>query len=139
MIEGESKYLCGKCQARGGPSFHALAKNRHPLSPQISQGGSRCSAERGGMIGGFLKLVRGRDAEDLFRDPLAYTLLSLIAYRARRSEGLGVHGLEPGEALIGDHESVGMTRKQYRVRLNRLVCGSLWPSEGPAEGPSQRY
>jgi hypothetical protein len=77
------------------------------------------------MSGGFLKLVRGRDVEDLFRDPLAYTLLSLIAYRARRSEGFDVHGLEPGEALIGDHESVGMTRKQYRVRLNRLVCGGF--------------
>jgi len=90
------------------------------------------------MNGGFLKLVRGRDVEDLFRDPLAYTLLSLIAYRARRSEGFNVNGLELGEALIGDHESVGMTRKQYRVRVNRLVNGGFLAVRRASKGTIAR-
>ena len=73
------------------------------------------------MSNGFIKLNRGPDTDDLLLDPQAFALLCQVAMRARRTGGYNVHALEVGEALIGDHRQLGMTRRQYRTRLDRLA------------------
>ena len=70
---------------------------------------------------GFIKLNRGPDTDDLLRDPPALALMCQIAMRARRTEGYNVHGLEVGEALIGDYKKIGLSRRQYRTRLEKLA------------------
>lgn len=48
-------------------------------------------------------------------------LLMLVAFRARYAdEPCPVLGLEHGEARIGDHESAGLSRQQYRTALETL-------------------
>lgn len=69
---------------------------------------------------GFLMLQRSKETEELLREPGCFTLLTLIAYRARRTDGFSVHGLKPGEALIGDHGSCGLTQRQYRTAKVKL-------------------
>jgi hypothetical protein len=69
----------------------------------------------------WIKLIRSYEVQQLLRDPLAFTLLTVIALRARwRRSGFDVQGLQLGEALIGDYSSYGMSRRQYRTRLERL-------------------
>jgi hypothetical protein len=72
-------------------------------------------------MSGFVKLIRGPDTDELLLDPPAFALLCQVALRARRTDGYNVHKLEVGEALIGDYKKVGLTRRQYRTRLDRLV------------------
>ncbi len=74
---------------------------------------------------GFLKMMRSRATEELLRDPLSFSLLSLIAFRARWRSRFAVEGVEMFEALIGDHDRCGMTRQQYRSRLRRLQKWNL--------------
>jgi len=71
---------------------------------------------------GFVMLYRGEDADDLMRHPNAFTLLSLIASRARYANSARLDGLKIGQALIGDWEAAGLTRGQYRAALKRLVA-----------------
>jgi hypothetical protein len=72
-------------------------------------------------VNGFIQLKRSLETRELLaRDPLAFALLTQIAMRARRSKS-SIDDLEPGEALIGDFENYGMTRRQYRTRVARLV------------------
>lgn len=52
--------------------------------------------------------------------PNVFTLFALIAQRARRIPGLP-DGLLPGEALLGDYESSGLSRKQYRTAIEILI------------------
>lgn len=70
-------------------------------------------------MAGHLKLNRGEMTEDLLSRPNEFTLLSIIAYRARRKSST-VAGLKPNQALIGDYASYGMTRAAYRYALNNL-------------------
>jgi hypothetical protein len=72
---------------------------------------------------GFVKLMRSPFTIELLRDPLAFALLTMIALRARRQRGLD--GLQAGEALIGDHDSYGLTRQQYRSRCAKLGKSGL--------------
>ena len=65
--------------------------------------------------------MRSAGTIELLRDLLAFGLLALIAFRARWHSGFSTDGLEIGEALIGDYKKCGMTRRQYRTRLARLV------------------
>jgi hypothetical protein len=76
---------------------------------------------------GFLKLMRTPETHELLHsDPLAFTLLTVIALRARWRTAFNVRGLKCGEALLGDYKAIGLTRQQYRTRLDRLVkCGLL--------------
>lgn len=68
----------------------------------------------------FLKLIRSDYTQWLMKKyPWAYLLLNLIALRACRSLP-NSDGLKIGEALIGDHESIGATRGQYRHALTVL-------------------
>lgn len=70
----------------------------------------------------FFKVKRSKATEELLKDRNAWTLLSLIAYRARRTNEFNIHNLDPGEALIGDFKSCGLTtRQEYREALKRLV------------------
>lgn len=70
--------------------------------------------------GGFIKQQRSDDVLELARDPYAFTLLGVIAQRARRTGGFSVLGLKPGEALIGDYEAYGMTEQRYRTAKKHL-------------------
>lgn len=68
----------------------------------------------------YIKLMRSEIVVQLLRDPNAFVLATVIAYRARRTDSFNVHGLDVGEALIGDHASYGLTRQQYRGAMQRL-------------------
>ncbi len=66
-------------------------------------------------------MVRGKEIEELAKDPPAFVLMWQIAYRARRNSDFSVDNLKVGEALIGDYANIGLTRRQYRTRLDRLT------------------
>jgi hypothetical protein len=72
---------------------------------------------------GFVKLMRSAESQELLaNDPLAFALLAVIALRARwRSASFNVLGLKLGEALVGDYDKMGFTRRRYRTRLARLA------------------
>ncbi len=46
--------------------------------------------------------------------------------------------MEAGEALIGDHGEIGLTRKQYRTRLERLKAANLISAKGGNRGTIAR-
>jgi uncharacterized phage protein (TIGR02220 family) len=73
-------------------------------------------------MNGWIKLMRSAELlEVLEHYPNAFTLLTLIAVRARRSdEKLNPHNLGLGEALIGDYQAAGMSRQQYRTAIDKL-------------------
>ncbi len=80
---------------------------------------------------GFLKLQRGPATENLMQDPTAFMLLLQIAWRAWRSSEPNMAGLTTGQAFVGDHESIGLTRQQYRsarVRLEKWGFASFEPN-----------
>jgi len=69
----------------------------------------------------FIKMQRSPDVDKLLRHPLEFVLLSQIAKRARRSDDdTNIDNLKPGQALIGDYQSLGMSRQQYRRCLTNL-------------------
>ena len=70
---------------------------------------------------GFVKLIRSSETPELMQDPFAFVLLAQIAYRARWRGALNRHDLQIGEALIGDHDSIGLTEQQYREAKKRLT------------------
>jgi hypothetical protein len=73
------------------------------------------------MSEGFLKLRRSAEAfEVLINYPQAFQLLSVIAWRAKRTNDFSAHGLNIGEALIGDFKNYSMTEQQYRTSKKRL-------------------
>jgi hypothetical protein len=72
------------------------------------------------MSEGFIKLLRSEAARELLRDGKAFLLLTAIASRAKRTGDLNIHGLEIGQALIGDHASYGLTKQEYRSAKARL-------------------
>jgi hypothetical protein len=79
-----------------------------------------------GKPNGFIKFSRSPESEELLHDPLSFSLLAAIAFRARwRRSRFSIHGLALGEAFIGDHKNFGMTRQQYRTRVDRLVKWGL--------------
>jgi hypothetical protein len=72
---------------------------------------------------GFIKLYRVDKAYELMKGhPMAFILLTVIALRARRQDGIY---LKAGQALIGDFETYGMSRRQYRTAINHLKNGQL--------------
>jgi hypothetical protein len=72
------------------------------------------------MSDGFVKLRRGEATWELLEDHNAFVLLTVIALRARRTHSFNRHGLQIGQALIGDYEAYGLTEKQYRLAKARL-------------------
>ncbi len=70
----------------------------------------------------FIQLNRESDTVFYLLEklPKAFLLLTLISLRARRISG-HPDGLEIGDAKIGDHESCGLTRQEYRTALDHLI------------------
>ena len=56
---------------------------------------------------------------ELLKHPNEWTLLTLVATRARRIDNK-IEGLSVRQAMIGDHKSCGLTRQQYRTVLINL-------------------
>lgn len=70
---------------------------------------------------GYFKAVRSDDALELVRlNPFAFMLAYFIAYRARYRDGFNADNLQPGEALLGDFKSYGMTEQLYRTAKRHL-------------------
>lgn len=87
---------------------------------------------------GFLKLVRSEESLELIKDPHAFALLTLIAWRARRSAGFNIDDLQPGEAMIGDYASCGLTRQEYRTALQKLVKWQFVTTQATSKGTVAR-
>ena len=69
----------------------------------------------------FLKYITSKKSHELRKNHLkAWVLLSLIAERARRDDD-HFDGLQVGDAIVGDYEEIGLTRKEYRTALKKLV------------------
>jgi hypothetical protein len=70
----------------------------------------------------WLKLMRTPEVLELIEAaPLAFTLASIIALRARFKKGFNpINGLFQGEAFLGDHKKYGMTMQQYRTAKAQL-------------------
>jgi hypothetical protein len=68
----------------------------------------------------YIKLYRSDAAVELLKDKSAFMLLTQIALRARRTDNFNVTGLKPGEALVGDYKTIGLSRQSYRSALLRL-------------------
>lgn len=61
---------------------------------------------------GFV-ILRREGIDLLENDPKAFLLLTVIALRARRSALVySTIPLEVNQALIGDHETIGLTRQE---------------------------
>lgn len=69
---------------------------------------------------GFIKYLRSEEAQHLHCNKNANHLLNIIAYRASRN-GNPVKKVKPGEALIGDFKSIGLTRQEYRTAVDNLT------------------
>lgn len=73
------------------------------------------------MSAGFVKMMRDPAGDELIEsNPFAWILASVIARRARWSNGFNAHSLKPGEAFIGDHKRCGMSEQQYRTAKRQL-------------------
>jgi len=71
---------------------------------------------------GFIKLMRTEEVVQMVsEDPMAFSLLTIIAWRAKRTSDYNRHNLQVGECLLGDYENYGMSRSQYRSACGRLV------------------
>lgn len=91
------------------------------------------------MGSGFVKMIRSAEADELRKDPNAFTLLSLIANRARREPGVEVHNgitvyLEAGEAMIGDYKSCGLSESTYKTSKKKLVRMGQITANGNTKG-----
>jgi hypothetical protein len=70
---------------------------------------------------GWIKQSRNPDVDELMRFPFAFLLLTVIARRARRDNSqFNPHKLQLGEALLGDHESIGASEQNYRTAKDQL-------------------
>lgn len=67
-----------------------------------------------------LRLLKSEATNELLKDHNAFILFTYIALRAKRSGDFSVHGLTIGEALLGDHDTYGMSRQTYRTALAHL-------------------
>ena len=72
-----------------------------------------------------MKLMKSEATQMLLRYPNAFTLITIIAMRAKRESDHGINGLEIGEALIGDFKNYGLTLSTYRTAKEQLVNHKL--------------
>jgi len=69
----------------------------------------------------WVKLMRSETTRELLaKDIPALLLAILIAIRTKRTKGFSIHGLQLGEALIGDFKSAGLTERSYRTAKQHL-------------------
>jgi hypothetical protein len=74
----------------------------------------------------YLMLMKNPTTLQLMKYPKAFTLFCFIAQRTNRtSEDCLINGLEIGEAPIGDYETIGLTRSEYRAASKRLINSQL--------------
>ena len=104
------------------------------VRPAAASVGAAAPGAASGHLNGFFKINRTDTTRELLRDPKAFTLLALIAYRAKWSTCLSVHNLKPGQALIGDHRVTGLTPKAYREAKERLAKWNLAAFQGTNKG-----
>ena len=72
--------------------------------------------------GGWFKASRSADAFELqLAAPNAFRLAWIIAYRARYSNGFNRHGIDTGEAMLGDYETCGFSEQEYRTAKKFLA------------------
>jgi len=55
------------------------------------------------------------------KNPLPFVLAYVIANRARWRVGFNAHGLQTGEAFLGDWRACGMSQQQYRTAKAQLT------------------
>lgn len=66
--------------------------------------------------------IRSDDALELVRASRnAFILAYVIAFRARWKDGFNRHGLDQGEAMLGDFQACGLTRQEYRTSKEQLT------------------
>ena len=82
----------------------------------------------------FIKMIKSKEAFELMKKPNAFILLTQIAYRAKRTNDFSIHGLEIGEALIGDYKSIGLTEKKYRTAKAQLQSWGFAAFKGTSKG-----
>jgi hypothetical protein len=72
-------------------------------------------------------LKRTTEVDEVMRFPISFALLTQIALRSRRTipSEFNPYNLQPGEALIGDHRSIGASKQQYRAAKARLQKWNL--------------
>ena len=73
----------------------------------------------------YIQLKRSKTTDELMKYPSAFMLLTQIALRARRTDSLNINDLKVGEALVGDFESIGLTRQEYRTALKKRLLISV--------------
>ena len=80
--------------------------------------------------------MRHDDVEQLIvQKPKAFLLLTLIAWRARRSdERCKFTGLDQGQAMIGDYKSCGLSRQEYRTALRWLEANQFVTIKATSKG-----
>ena len=83
---------------------------------------------------GFVKLYR--EAFDLLKDSRpAFLLLLLIGFRAKRIDPTySVHKLKANEAFLGDYETIGLTRSEYRTAIEKLEKDGLVKFQATTRG-----
>ncbi len=75
---------------------------------------------------GFIQIKRNDEILNLIRKrPSAFLLLTLIAFRARRTKENQFDGLEIGEAYIGDYQSYCATLQVYRTDKKFLETNGI--------------
>ncbi|MCX6996487.1 MAG: hypothetical protein NTV49_05255 [Kiritimatiellaeota bacterium] len=77
------------------------------------------------MSGFYIQQMASPETLELMRRPDAFVMLAQIALRARRRGSLALDELQPGEALIGDFRSIGLTARRYRTAKATLERGGL--------------
>lgn len=83
----------------------------------------------------FIKFMRSEATDELLRHPNSFTLLALIAQRARRElPTFNPYGLQVGEAMIGDYEAAGLSRQEFRTALANLQKRGLITSRSTNKG-----
>ncbi len=82
----------------------------------------------------FIKLLRAEDTFELLQDSNAFSLLTMVALRAKRTGGISLLDLKAGQALVGDLEKLGMTEGQYRAAKKRLERLGLATFMGTRKG-----
>ncbi len=70
---------------------------------------------------GWFKAIRSPEVLELIRaNSHAFVLLFVIAYRAQRTNEFNRYQLKPGEALLGDFHTYGMSEQNYRTAKDLL-------------------
>lgn len=73
----------------------------------------------------YVQLHSCADTAEIMRRPGAFTLLAQIALRARQRGSMRLDGLQPGQALVGDHLTIGLSEREYRTAKKTLESVGL--------------